>query len=80
MTKPEADQVLKDPATHKLVYQILKLASTRDIVDAINDIDLAGEILKAKLRKSLYGPSWSVQEGENNYEMVYLSSSEFLLV
>ena len=49
MTKETVNKILQSPCTHKLVHDIIILAHNKDIVDAINDIELAGEILKSKL-------------------------------
>ncbi len=49
MDTKQAEKVLKSPATHRLVFEVLALADTHDIVDAIADLQIAREILKAKI-------------------------------
>jgi predicted CoA-binding protein len=49
MTETEVQAVLKDPSTHKLVHQVLQLASQCDIVDAYRDVETALEIIEYRL-------------------------------
>ena len=49
MTRQQIRDLLNDPATHRLVYQVLDLAHSKDIVDAINDLEMVVAILKAEL-------------------------------
>jgi hypothetical protein len=44
-----ATEALKSPATRRLVYEVLALAETRDIVDAIHDLEHAAAVLKEGL-------------------------------
>jgi len=47
-TRKQLARVLKNPSTHKLVYEVLELAHSRDIVDAINDLELVLAVLRAE--------------------------------
>jgi len=47
--KTPATDALKSPATRRLVFEVLALANTRDIVDAINDLDHAKAVLIERL-------------------------------
>jgi hypothetical protein len=51
MAKITATEALKSPSTRRLVHEVLALAATRDIVDAIHDLEHA----TAVLRERLYG-------------------------
>ena len=42
---------LNDSSTRRLVHEVLALAETRDICDAIADMELAAAILKERLGK-----------------------------
>lgn len=44
-----ATEALKSPATRKLVHEVLALCETRDIVDAIHDLEHATAVLKERL-------------------------------
>jgi hypothetical protein len=44
-----ATDSLSDYSTRRLVFEVLALAETRDIVDAIQDLDLVTQILKERL-------------------------------
>ena len=44
-----ATEALKSPATRRLVHEVLALAKTRDLVDAIHDLDHAREVLRERL-------------------------------
>jgi len=46
-----ATEALKSPATRRLVYEVLALASTRDIVDAIHDLEHAAAVLRERFRE-----------------------------
>ena len=43
-----ATEALKSPATRKLVHEVLVLAKTRDIVDAIHDLEHATAVLRER--------------------------------
>jgi hypothetical protein len=45
-----ATEALKSPATRNLVLQVLTLAGRVDIVDAINDLEHATEVLRERMR------------------------------
>ena len=51
MTTFEINQILNSPSTHRLVFEVLDLACQRDIVDAIHDLEIVKQILKAKLHR-----------------------------
>jgi hypothetical protein len=44
-----ATQALKSPATRRLVHEVLALAETRDIVDAIHDLEHAVAVLHERM-------------------------------
>ena len=44
-------RLLDSPATRRLVREVLTLAQTRDIVDAIADLETCAEILRTQLRE-----------------------------
>lgn len=46
-----ATKALKSPATRRLVHEVLALAATRDIVDAIHDLEHATAVLLERLEK-----------------------------
>jgi hypothetical protein len=48
---PTRWEVLTNPATHKIIFDVLDLADKCDIVDAIHDIDLALAILKGEFEE-----------------------------
>ena len=45
----EYEKVLASPCTRRLVHEVLALAENRDIVDAINDLEMVTAILEQKL-------------------------------
>ena len=53
MTKAEEETILNSPCTRKLVHDVLRLAERHDIVDELNDIELATAILKARFRREV---------------------------
>lgn len=57
MTKPltvsQERQVLTSSSTRRLVFEVLKLAETRDILDAARDVELASKILAARVDRML---------------------------
>ena len=46
------ERVLSDYSTRKLVRAVLALADTKDIVDAINDLETVVAILDSELNKA----------------------------
>lgn len=44
----DEEQILTSDATHRLVFQALKLAEDRDVLDAARDLKIAGEILMGR--------------------------------
>ncbi len=48
MTEQDALRLLSMPSTRKLVFEALKLAETRDILDAAEDLRTASDILYAR--------------------------------
>ena len=49
MPRMTATEALKSPATRRLVHEVLALADSRDIVDAIHDLEHATAVLKERL-------------------------------
>jgi hypothetical protein len=46
-----ATEALKSPATRRLVHEVLALVKTRDIVDAIQDLEHATAVLRETFAK-----------------------------
>jgi len=47
------EQVLADPATRNLVWDVLEQAKGKDMVDAYQDVQTAANILRAEMEKAL---------------------------
>lgn len=46
--RQSATEALNSPATRRLVHEVLALAKTRDIVDAIHDLEHAAAVLRER--------------------------------
>ena len=53
LTPYDEKQLLESPTTRKLVSEILRLTQSVDILDAINDTELAANILKSRFKRGL---------------------------
>jgi hypothetical protein len=49
----EIDRVLAEPCVHQLTKDILRTAREKDCVDAYYDVQLAAELLKARMNELL---------------------------
>ena len=47
-TEQEEREILSDPSTRRLVFDVLKLAESRDILDSSRDVALAAKILYSR--------------------------------
>ena len=48
LTEQEERDILSDPSTRRLVFDVLKLAESRDILDSSRDVALAAKILYSR--------------------------------
>lgn len=51
MSHEQEREILADPATRRLVHEVVQLAQDRDPVDAVADLELALRIMEGRLER-----------------------------
>lgn len=67
LTVSQERDILTSSCTRKLVFEVLKLAETRDCLDASRDVELASKILAARVDRLLKpdmpgSPGWNERQ------------------